>query len=400
LNLFKKELSWSPQSNPPLSVNMLNTDFDFDNIISPIVGVGLAVAVYFTVRDLRRARDRRRTQAITAGRPAPPIEPHLPWKRGFIGAIALAAVYLVAFRGISFLPEYYTDGKGAAILMSFSFLFLGPFIAGLITVSQAIRNEPWPVKSWIIAPWIPILINIILALSVRWEGLICVVFIAPPAMLSASLGGITAGYLQRYEHLRVSRITLSCFAVLPLLLAMVETRFNQPLQTRTVNTQIRIHAPVSVIWQNIGRVPPISRSELRPSWSNMIGFPRPIEATMSYEGVGAVRHGIFERGLSFNETVTAWDPGRRYAFTIRANTAAIPRTTLDEHVTVGGRFFDLLDGEYIVEPLANGDVLLHLNSRERLSTDFNLYAAMWSDAVMRDVQNNILYVIRNRCEHP
>jgi hypothetical protein len=375
---------------------MFNPDYDY--IISPIVGLGLAAAVYFTVRRGRKEHEHRRTLAIAEGHEAPPVERHLPWKRGFIGAAALAAVYLVAFRGISFLPAYYTDGKGGTILMSFSFLFLGPFIAGVITVSQAIRKDPWPVRFWIIAPWIPILVNILLALSVRWEGLICVVFIAPPAMLSASLGGIAAGYLQRYEHRRVSRTALSCLAALPLLFAILETHLNQPLQTRTVNTEIRIHAPASVVWQNIGRVSRISRSELRPSWANIIGFPRPIEATMSYDGVGAIRQGIFERGLTFYETVTAWDPGRRYAFTIRADTAHIPRTTLDEHVTVGGRFFDLLDGEYIVEPLPGGDVLLHLNSRERLSTDFNLYAAMWSDAVMRDVQNNILHVIQNRCE--
>jgi hypothetical protein len=377
---------------------MLNPDFDFDNIISPIVGVGLAAAVYFYVRHLRRTREHHRAQAIAAGRPAPPVERRLPWIRGFIGAATLAAFYLVAFRGLSFLPAYYMDGKGGTILMSFSFLFLGPFIAGVITVSQAVRREPWPVKFWIVAPWIPILVNIILALSVRWEGLICVVFIAPPAMLSASLGGAAAGYLQRYEHHRVTRTTLSCLAVLPLFFAVLEAHLNQPLQIRSVDTEIRIHAPASVVWQNIGRVPPIRRSELRLSWANMIGFPRPIEATMSYEGVGAVRHGIFERGLTFDETVTAWDPGHRYAFTIRADTAHIPSTTLDEHVTVGGRFFDLLDGEYIVEPLPDGDVLLHLNSRERLSTDFNLYAAMWSDAVMHDVQNNILYVVQHRCE--
>ena len=47
----------------------------------------------------------------------------------------------------------------------------------------------------------------------------------------------------------------------------------------------------------------------------------------------------FERGLTFTETITDWVPLQRIEFTIRANTATIPRTTLDEHVTVGGRFF-------------------------------------------------------------
>ena len=191
---------------------------------------------------------------------------------------------------------------------------------------------------------------------------------------------------------------MHCLAALPLLLAMVETHLNQPLQTRTVDTSIVIHAAVPIVWQNIERVRAIAPSELRHSWANTIGFPRPVEATLSHEGIGGVRNASFERGLTFTETITDWVPDQHIAFTIKADTAAIPRTTLDEHVTVGGRFFNVLTGEYDLHALPNGDTLLHLSSRERLSTDFNAYAAMWSDAVMRDMQSNILHVIRNRCE--
>lgn len=73
--------------------------------------------------------------------------------------------------------------------------------------------------------------------------------------------------------------------------------------------------------------------------------------------------------------------------------------TLDEHVTIGGRYFDVLHGEYRLEVLPNGDTLLHLSSQQRLSTDFNGYAGLWSDAVMRNLQTSILEVIQHRCEH-
>ena len=42
--------------------------------------------------------------------------------------------------------------------------------------------------------------------------------------------------------------------------------------------------------------------------------------------------------------------------------------------------------------------MLHLTSRERLSTHVNPYAGIWTDAVMRAIQKQILVVIRNRCE--
>lgn len=377
---------------------MSNLFFKYDATISPFVGLTLAGFIFYGVRSSRRRSKLRLARAVEARNPPPPSKRPLPWRRGFVAAIALAAVYLLTFRAMSFVPYYWRDAKGGAILMSFSFLFLGPFIAGVITIRQPFREEPWPVKAWILAPWIPILINVLLAISVRWEGLICAVFIVPPALISASAGGVMAGLLQRHIHRTVGRSTMYCLAASPLLLAVIETRLSQPLQTRTVETSVRIHAALPIVWRNIERVPPISRTELRPSWANAIGFPRPIEAALSHEGVGGVRNATFERGLRFTETITNWEPNRRLVFTIQADTASIPPTTLDEHVTVGGRFFDVLTGEYELQSLPNGDTLLHLSSRERLSTDFNVYAALWSDAVMRDMQSNILHVIRNRCE--
>ena len=72
--------------------------------------------------------------------------------------------------------------------------------------------------------------------------------------------------------------------------------------------------------------------------------------------------------------------------------------TLDPHVTIGGPFFDVLTGTYTIEPLPGGKVRLHLASRHRISTRFNVYSGLWADAIMRSIQDNILEVIRRRCE--
>jgi len=331
--------------------------------------------------------------------PAPP-RPKRPWPklRAILTGSAFGALYLLAFRGMSFFPHFFDDNKGGAILMSTSFLFLGPFVSGMITTYRKPSAEPLSAPAWIFAPWIAIVFNVLVALFRHWEGLICVVFILPPALVCASLGGLTAGLWHKHVHYKLSRSMMSCVAVLPLLLVLLESAIHQPLITRTVHTSTTIHAPAPVIWDNIKRVRAIAPSELRSSWANTIGFPRPVEATLSYEGAGAVRNASFERGLNFIETITDWQPERHIAFTIRADTAHIPPATLDEHVTVGGRFFDVLNGEYTIEPTSSNESVLHLTSHQRLSTDFNLYAAMWSDAVMSDMQNNILHVIQQRCE--
>jgi hypothetical protein len=154
----------------------------------------------------------------------------------------------------------------------------------------------------------------------------------------------------------------------------------------------------SVVWDQIKSVPEIRKDELQPSWSRRIGFPDPIAATLSHEGVGGVRQASFSGGVLFIETVDVWEPGHRLAFSIHPETAQIPNTTLDEHVTVGGPYFDVLRGEYRIEPLSNGKVRLHLTSWQRVSTDFNWYAHLWTDAVMSDLQKRILYVVQQRAE--
>jgi hypothetical protein len=115
-------------------------------------------------------------------------------------------------------------------------------------------------------------------------------------------------------------------------------------------------------------------------------------------GVGAVRHATFERGVLFVETITKWEPEKDLAFTIKADTAHIPPTTLDQHVTIGGPYFDVLEGEYRIEPSGPGKVILHLSSQHRLSTRFNSYAGFWTDFIMRDTQEYILEIIKRRCE--
>jgi len=191
---------------------------------------------------------------------------------------------------------------------------------------------------------------------------------------------------------------LACVAILPFLVAATEQFTGPVYEQREVASGILIHAAPETVWAQIERVPPIAPEEQRFSWTQKIGFPRPIEATLSSEGVGAIRHATFAGGVLFIETVTLWEPRQRLGFDIHADSANIPPRTLDEHVTIGGRYFDALHGEYRIEPRPDGSTLLHLVSRHRLSTTFNFYSRIWTDAVMRDIQENILYVIRNRCE--
>lgn len=325
----------------------------------------------------------------------PPRNRYLRSKSLIQGA-AVGAAYGVFLRLLIWFPKMGSIANSTNLVMTLAFIVLGPLVIGFLTIRQAESHQTTPIWIWIVLPWASVAVMMAATALFAIEGAICIVMALPIALVLSSIGGVVAGIISR-RH-RIDRTPTLCLAVLPFLLAHAEARLNAPLETRTVSSEIRIHASPQVVWQNIERVPAISPAELRPNWTHRIGFPRPIEATLSLEGVGGVRHASFERGLLFIETVTAWEPEHRLAFSIRADSAHIPTTTLDEHVTIGGRYFDVLDGEYLIEPIDHGDVILHLTSHQRLSTGFNGYAGLWTDAVMQNLQTSILQVIQHRCE--
>ena len=166
--------------------------------------------------------------------------------------------------------------------------------------------------------------------------------------------------------------------------------------TRDVGPTIEIAATPDAVWRQIREVPAIRPDEIDGSFAYWIGFPRPIEATLEGEGVGSVRHATFEGGVTFVERVTEWEENHTLAFTIDAS--AVPSTTFDTHVAVGGPYFDVLTGRYVIEEVAPGRAVLHLTSEQRLSTRFNGYTQLWTDRFMSDIQSTILRVIRDRAE--
>lgn len=283
--------------------------------------------------------------------------------------------------------------------MTLGFLLLVPFAMGFITIYLVERRESQHRLVWALLPWIPVLGGTLAVVLCYWEGLICAVLFLPIALVLATCGGLAGGFTAHSKSSgNTKNVLVGCILALPLLVTPWEQPVFSRNEVRHVETTVMIHASSDVVWRNIERVREIKASELPESWSHRIGFPAPVEATLSFEGVGGVRHASFAGGVLFIETVDEWDPNNRLAFSIHAQANQIPKATLDDHVRVGGRYFDVLRGEYVIETLPNGVVRLHLSSDHRLSTDFNWYARLWTDAIMRDIQTTILQVIRTRCE--
>lgn len=319
-----------------------------------------------------------------------------PIVRSAIVAAATGIAYGLVFRWTFARHEL----EGLFGVMTFAFLCLVPLGIGFLTVWLGERSGRWPWSLRIFAPWISSLAALGAALLLAWEGWICVFLWLPLFVVEATLGGLLAVLVGYFARRRRAQGGFAALGILlsPLAVGPIEHLLPTPIEVRTVRTAIDIAAGPEVVWPEIARVRRFEEREHSFSLSHWIGFPRPVEATLSREGVGGVRHASFEGGVVFVETVTAWEPGVHLAFDIAADPGSIPMRTLDEHVTVGGPYFDVLSGDYRIEPLGPGRVRLHLASRHRVSTHVNLYARLWTDFILADTQRYILRVIRQRAE--
>ena len=286
-------------------------------------------------------------------------------------------------------------------VMSSAFVIGVPIALGFITIwfGEYRKSNFWVV--WLVAPWLASIACLACALVWAWEGIICIVLLLPLILILSSIGGLIAGIcLKIFKSKRDRNYCIAIVALLPFIASPIEQMRSAGLETRTVATQIQIHANALTVWNQIRSVPLISEKEQHFSFSHMIGFPRPLQAKLVGEGVGAVRYATFEKGVLFVETINEWDEPHRLSFSIRADTKDIPPSTFDEHVRIGGKYFDVLTGTYWIEDLGNGNVILHLSSSQRLSTRFNFYSHFWTDYLMADLQNYILGIIQKRCETP
>ena len=311
----------------------------------------------------------------------------------FYVAVGIGLLYALVSRFV-----FEGDSNNDHQLLTISFLLGTPVGLGAVTA----HFVPTTASGWwrfVWAPFLVVLLFLVVALLFHLEGLICVLIISPLFLVAAVFGAYIYQIITDIRNDgRDKTLAVAAFALLPFVAAPIERHFNNPDNFRQVENTVFINASAAVVWQHIIRVAPIRPADLGPSLIDDIGFPRPIEATLSREGVGGVRHATFEGGVEFIETVDEWQPLQRLSFSIVPNTATIPPTTFDEHVIVGGKFFDVLRGTYELHPAGPGQTRLVLHSRQRLSTPFNWYAGLWTGWVMSEIQQRILSVLKERCE--
>jgi hypothetical protein len=281
-------------------------------------------------------------------------------------------------------------------VMSLSFLVLVPIALGALSVAALPRPVRLAAWTWIVLP-LGSCMALMVGLGVTLlEGAICIVMAMPVFAALALVGGVGTGLLLRRRERSLPPI--AALALLPFLSSPVELRTPPIPMEREVLTERLVSAAPETVWREVIRVPEIAPGEIRGSFFTAIGIPQPRQALLDREGPGALRTASFREGITFHEPITLWEANRRLGFRIQVVPESIAPGVLDDHVRVGGEHFEVTWGEFRLEPAAGGRTRLVLLSRHRLTTRFNAYAGLWSDAVMGDLQARICDVIARRAE--
>jgi len=283
-------------------------------------------------------------------------------------------------------------------VMSLSFLFLVPFAIGAITIYFSSIEKVRKINYRIFMPWVPILSLLTVTIALTVEGWACWLMALPIFLIAASLGGLAAGHFKLKKN-KNENTYVSLLVLLPLFISPIEQAIGSIPGKYEAYTYIDIHAANrGKIWDNVTRVKQIKQEQDKGWLTQTLGFPRPIRAELNYNGVGAYRKAIFSKGLVFHEGVESYLDQHSMHFSIKAYPYEIPSTTMDKHVVIGGDYFNVLDGTYVLQQLSPDTYRLHLYSHFKLTTTLNFYASWWAGWIMKDIQDNVLQVIKQRAE--
>lgn len=283
-------------------------------------------------------------------------------------------------------------------VMSVTFFFSLPIGVGILTMVFSDVANVKKRSYRIFMPWVPIMFFFVITLGLFIEGWACWVMALPVFLVLSSAGGVIGGHIKLRNQKKSDRLNVSFIILLPVIMFPIEDVVKLTPSHYQAYTYIDIKASPQTIWNHVLHVKEITEKEDKGTLTAFLGFPRPLKAELNYAGLGGSRQAIFTRGLVFKEVVTKYQDEKDMQFTINANSYEIPSTTLDKHLLIGGDYFNVVDGTYVLQLLGNNTYRLHLYSHFTVNTSFNFYASMWANWIMKDIQNNILQVIQHRCE--
>jgi len=319
--------------------------------------------------------------------PRPSVSVSSPWI--MLGGAAYGLLMRILFG----LWPFGHGNAGGAGPMLVSFLFLVPLVIGVWSVSR-LAPERRTLGMSLILPWGPTALFVTGTAILAIEGSICIALAIPIFLIMASIGGLIAWIVLRFKP---PVGATNAVLVLPLILGVAEQQTAIPDAHGHSTESIHIAARPEKIWHLINDATGIAPSEMAQGWAWRIGVPYPVSAVTVEEDGQRVRKLKWQKGVHFDEPILDWNENRYIRWSYRFAPDSIPPGALDEHVEVGGRYFDLVDTSYRLEPEGDG-TRLTIDVNYRISTRFNWYAARLGRFLVDDAAQTILDFYKHRSE--
>jgi hypothetical protein len=279
--------------------------------------------------------------------------------------------------------------------MMASFALLAPVAIGAVTVVAAERTAR---RSWSYYFWAAASANAlcaVVALLVTIEGIICIILAAPLFVILGGISGLITGLICRLTQ--GPRHGLYGIALLPLIFGGFEQRLPLPQTVLSAERVVLIEAPPAVVWQQLLSARDIQPEEMNQGWMYRIGVPLPRSAVSELQSGTLVRHITMGKAIHFDQVSTDWIPSQRVLWTYRFASDSFPPHALDDHVRIGGTYFDVLDTEYTVSQVRGGSEL-RVSMRYRVSTNFNWYVRPIAAFLVGDFEKTALHFYARRAE--
>jgi len=281
--------------------------------------------------------------------------------------------------------------------MAGSFALLAPIAVSAVTVYVA---ELRARRTWAYYFWMGALANVLFVVGtflIHIEGLICVILAAPLFTIIGGVAGLIVGAV--FRGTRWMRRATYCFALLPVVFGTYEHYLPLPQNVHTVERTITVAADRADVWDQLMTAPAIQPAEVDNGLMYRIGVPLPVSALAGETDDGyLVRHIRMGKGIEFDQIATEWEVCRRVRWRYHFTPGSFPPRALDDHVRIGGEYFDVLDTEYSLEPGRNGTTTLRVSMSYRVSTRYNWYARPVAELFVSNFEETALRFYARRAE--
>jgi hypothetical protein len=306
------------------------------------------------------------------------VLPYRAWWPVALGAVAGLLLRLV-FSGAA---------GGPYVPMMGSFILGAPVLVSVVTVylAERVARRTW--GYYFVAPFVANVLFVVGTLLIEVEGWICAILIVPLFAVVGGLVGLVMGVVCRVTHWP-RRAIVSSVALLPLLGGAVEQRVDTANLERVQQREVFIAAAPEDIWRVLVDTRDIRPGEVENAWMYRIGVPTPQAGLGDFRDGEHLRHITMGKGVHFDQVATEWKENRQVTWRYRFAADSFPPGALDDHVRIGGQYFDVSKCTYSLTP-AHGGTRLAIRMNYRVSTHFNWYAVPVADWLVGDFAEVIL----------